>query len=169
MTNRPDWDDIWLDHAETISARSWCARRKVGAVIVTTENESLAQSYNGPPAGLPVEGPCVAWCKRAQNVLEMPEEGMLRAGYGTCPSIHAEANALLRADRYRIKGGALFVTSAVCWDCAKLVANSGLSRVVQRVSWHDDAHRDPQRSIDFMRRCGLHVVSRVTRDKKGSD
>ena len=47
-----------------------------------------------------------------------------------CPTLHAEANALSVCDRSQREGGTMYVTSAPCFPCAKLIANSGLARLV---------------------------------------
>jgi len=81
--------------------------------------------------------------------------------YEDCPSLHAEANALMFSDRRLREGGTLYVTSHVCSGCAKLVANSGVRRVVVRPGRYRDpaltTHRNSEKWYDFMRACGLEV------------
>jgi deoxycytidylate deaminase len=78
--------------------------------------------------------------------------------YDDCPSLHAETNALSVCDRSQREGGTIYVTSHVCHACAKLIANSGLARVVVSTSAAADAtHRQPERSYDLLRGCGLTV------------
>jgi dCMP deaminase len=149
---RPTWDQTWMAVAEVIAKRSRCDRRMIGAVIVTADNQVAAASYNGPPAGMHVEGRCTDWCPRAQR----GSRSVMPTDYHSCPAIHAESNALLRADRTRINGGTVYVTGSVCMDCAKLVANSGLARVVMSVS-SQDAHRNPTDVIRYLRGCELTV------------
>lgn len=79
--------------------------------------------------------------------------------YDDCSSLHAEANALMFSDRRLREGGTIYVTSPTCYACAKLVANSGLETIVNVAPREIHAHRDPQRSIDFMEKCGLTVVT----------
>lgn len=81
----------------------------------------------------------------------------LDPGYADCPSLHAEANALSVCDRVQREGGTIYVTSAVCHACAKLIANSGLTRVVVSTAAAAAAHREPERSYDLLRGCGLTV------------
>ena len=76
-------------------------------------------------------------------------------GYVNCVAVHAEINALLFADRSAIEGGTLYVTAMPCWDCARAIANSGVSRVVFPVDWAEDASRDPDRLLKFLDECGL--------------
>lgn len=136
-----------------VQDRSPCARRRVGAVIVDADNRIVATGYNGVPRGFSEpHDDCAQLCPRAMGTTPITDE------YSSCVSIHAEANALLFCDMRDRLGGTLYVTSSICWDCAKLVANSGLRRVLMMVS-PDDKHRQPQRSIDFMRECGLEVIT----------
>lgn len=146
---RPTWDMTWLAIAQTMAYRSRCEKRQVGAVIVTRDNRAAAVSYNGPPRGYPVSGTCGRWCPRMQL-------GETSIDYSRCATVHAEANALLRADFTDIAGGTIYVSSACCRDCAKLIANSGLRTVVHVVS-PDDQHRDPDGVEEYLRNCGLSV------------
>jgi dCMP deaminase len=150
------WDETWGAVAEVMAARSLCSRAQVGAVIADATNRIVASSYNGPPAGF-VHGDqsCVHWCPRAQGVV-------IDQSYANCPSLHAEANALLSADKSSWQGGTIYTTNDVCADCAKLIANSGLARVVVR-SDGDRAYRNSDASYEFLRSLGI-IVDVVPRD-----
>jgi len=147
---RPGWDPTWLAVAQVIAYRSRCDRAQVGAVIVTRDNRVAAISYNGPPRGQRLVGTCVNWCPRARGENLSPS-------YDECATVHAEANALLRADFTDIRGGTIYVSSACCRGCAKLIANSGLTRVVHVVG-PNDLHRDPDAVETYLRTCGLTVT-----------
>lgn len=149
---RPSWDSTWMAVADSIAERSNCDSRQVGAVIVTSENRIVSSGYNGPPRGFPISAgqTCDSFCPRRQS-------GSQPLSYGlSCPSVHAEANALIFADRSTYQGGTIYVTAACCQDCAKLIANSGVARVVMRVD-DRDTHRQPYVTVDFLRTCGLEV------------
>jgi dCMP deaminase len=146
---RATWDQTWLAVATVVAQRSWCSRRQVGAVIVTRDNRVASVSYNGPPRGQHVTTTCDHWCRRAID-------RDLQA-YDNCDAIHAEANALLRADYTDIAGGTVYVSSAMCVNCAKLVANSGLVRAVHVVDEERDAHRRPDDVELQLRQWGLSV------------
>ena len=147
---RPSWDDTWMQIAEIIGLRSRCSRAQIGAVIVDVKKRVAATGYNGPAASLMLAGNCINWCERAQG------KTSLTSAYEGCPSIHAEANALLYVDRSAVEGGTIYVTSAPCMQCAKLISNSGLKRVVARVS-ESDAHRNPEVVLDYLRDCKIYV------------
>jgi deoxycytidylate deaminase len=76
-----------------------------------------------------------------------------------CPTLHAEANALSVCDRSQREGGTIYVTSAPCFACAKLIANSGLARVVYRDSerGRDRVRGSEINPLDFMDECGIKV------------
>jgi len=150
---RPTWHTTWREIAEVVGRRSKCSLRQVGAVIVSADNSYIVVGYNGPPASW-VEADtdsCRDWCPRAA------ERDQTR-GYDNCVSVHAETNAIAKADRTRIVGGTLYVSSSVCWDCGKVVANSGVSRVLMELDLDRDKHRDPMRTIEFLQSCGLEVL-----------
>lgn len=114
-------------------------------------NRVVSTGYNGPASGSPAatsQG-CTAWCPRASG---QPDQA---AGYGfSCPSIHAEANALLYASRADTEGATLYVTHAPCADCAKLISNSGVARVVMLQK--PESHRP--NPIPYLQGCGVEVV-----------
>lgn len=155
---RPSWDDTWLAAAAVLGRRSLCVRAQVGCVVVDPGNRVVASGYNGPPAGFPHDDvQCWRWCSRSL----WEQDGHTPApDYSDCPALHAEANALSVGDRRDREGGALYVNSHVCFSCAKLVANSGLTRVV--VAPHEPAtHRLPFLSYQFLEACGLTVEVRA--------
>lgn len=152
---RASWDEVWLGVAGEVSRRSRCDLARVGAVIVDVNNRVVAVGYNGPPRHFPVEdkSTCELFCPRAQKRAQGLTYGL------QCPSIHAEANALMFSDRRDYEGGTIYVTRACCQDCTKLIANSGVARVVMFVL-PEDAHRNPEDSIAFLRSCDI-IVSTV--------
>lgn len=147
---RPDWDAVWMHMADAIGPRSKCSRARVGVVIVSRDNRVISVGYNGPPRDMEANGDCTNWCPRAMG-LEPPD-----ALYDDCPAAHAETNAIARADYSEMQGATVYVTSSMCKGCAKVVANSGVRRVVQRVD-PDQAFRSPERTEHFLRMCGLAV------------
>jgi dCMP deaminase len=153
-----------MQTARAVGQRSLCSRDRVGAVIVSAQNRIIDTGYNGPPAGWLVgSGNCDVWCDRAANAKThpgsmKPDVRHLASDYSDCPSLHAEANALMFGDRDSRVGGSIYVSSTVCMGCAKLIANSGLLKVFYAKPEIDDSHRSPQRAMDFMMACGLWVT-----------
>lgn len=132
---RPGWDRTWLDSAAVFARRSLCVNSQVGAVAVSHDNRYSWHGYNGPPRGLRRDTPCSNWCPRASG------KGSGTSDYSACASIHAEVNALLRSDASLLFGGTLYVTRAPCINCARVVANSGVHRVVWEKNDEDDLER----------------------------
>ena len=148
--HRPSWDETWMKVADTVALRSRCSRAQIGAVVVSKDQRVSSTGYNGPAATYPESGECINWCQRAQGVV--PLDNM----YDACPSIHAEANALLYVDRSRVEGGTIYITDAACLQCAKLISNSGVSRVVMRIH-SKAAHRNPKATIEYLESCSIEV------------
>lgn len=120
--SRPDWDEYFLWIAEAVSERSDCTRRKVGALVV--QNRRLRGSgYNGAPAGLP-------GCSTCPRALSGQMGSSYDTGPGACVAIHAEANALLYTDVADRHNATLYCTDKPCDGCSKLIAGSGITRVV---------------------------------------
>ena len=129
---RPEWDEIWMGFAHSISRRSYDPRHQVGAVIVSDKNtQVLAVGYNGNYSGGP-------------NEVESPlpgESGM----------IHAEINALLKMDYNNPKSKKMYITLSPCKMCAKAVINAGISEVI-----YDEAYRDDT-GVRLLESCGILV------------
>jgi dCMP deaminase len=150
---RPSWDETWMRVAQTIGQRSKCTNRKVGAVVVDINNRPISMGYNGAPANYKSNGSCEEFCPRSIGNRLQLDRG---SSYANCVSVHAEANALVFADRSQYRGGTIYVTNPCCWECSKLLANSGLARVVIRQS-QEDSHADVDTPISFLESCGLQV------------
>ena len=152
--SRPSWDEVWMGVADSVAPRSLCSRAQVGVAIVSSDNRLLSAAYNGPPKGLEYDTPCINWCPRAQRQSGTPDPV-----YDDCHAAHAESNAIARADYTQMAGSTVYVTTSMCKGCAKIVANSGVTRVVFRyVDDGSDAYRSPDLTEQFLEACGLEVV-----------
>lgn len=146
---RASWDETWMSIADAMSRRSRCDLAQVGAVVVTVDQKGNSLSYNGPMAGLQLNGSCRNWCPRAS--------GERTNDYSACHAIHAEANAIARADHSAIAGGTIYVSRSTCVNCVRLIGNSGVARIVHRVT-DADIHRDPDGCEEIARSGGLTVI-----------
>jgi dCMP deaminase len=161
VSPRATWDETWMRLAHDMALRSLCERRQIGAVVVSVDNAYSVVGYNGPPRGLSIPQrtfsveptSCTTWCDRGRQ-----SSSIVPQDYDNCVTIHAETNALIRADYSRIQGGSLYVTSFPCWDCAKNICNSGVIRVFSHLDPSAEAHRKPYVTKNFMERCGLEVT-----------
>lgn len=122
---RPGWDTYFLNIAVAVSSRADCTRRKVGAVVVRPDHTIVSTGYNGAASGGPS---CLKGeCPRGQMTYE---QLAARTAYNTCVATHAEVNACLRASWDEMQGATLYCTDAPCGDCTKVIAASGIARVV---------------------------------------
>ncbi len=127
-------DKRYLRMAQIWAENSYCQRRKVGAILVK-DKMIISDGYNGTPAGF-------------ENVCE-------DAAGATKPYVlHAEANAITKVARSNNSsdGSTLYVTASPCVECAKLIIQSGIRRVV-----FNDLYRLCD-GIELLRRAGVECV-----------
>ncbi|EPT33838.1 dCMP deaminase family protein [Phocaeicola abscessus] len=105
-------DKRYLRMAEIWSENSYCRRRKVGALIVKNKM-IISDGYNGTPSGF-------------ENICE--DENNVTKPY----VLHAEANAITKIARSSngSDGATMYITDSPCIECAKLIIQSGIKRVV---------------------------------------
>lgn len=118
---RKSWDEYFLDIADMVATRSTCERLHVGCVLVK-DKQIISTGYNGSISG---HDHCTG-------------EGCLKNEQGRCiRTIHAEQNALLFADRHKLEGATAYVTHEPCETCTKLLAQSGIKKVVFRSAYEN--------------------------------
>ena len=139
MMVRRDKINYYLDLADVVSKRCTCLRRHYGAVIVKND-EVIATGYVGAPRG---RKNCsdLGYCVRQKLGIPRGER------YELCRSVHAEANAIISAEREKMIGSALYLSgrevetgdyvrnSSSCSMCKRLIINAGIETVYIR----DDA------------------------------
>ena len=126
-------DVRYLKMARIWAENSYCKRRQVGALIVK-DKMIISDGYNGTPSGF-------------ENVCE--DENNVTKPY----VLHAEANAITKIARSsnNSDGATLYVTAAPCIECAKLIIQAGIKRVI---------YSEPYRlsdGIDLLKRAGINV------------
>ena len=133
---RRDKINYYLDLADVVAKRGTCLRRHYGAVIVKND-EVISTGYVGAPRG---RKNCsdLGVCIRQEKKIPRGER------YELCRSVHAEANAIISAERERMIGSALFLSgrevstgeyitnSCCCSMCKKMVINAGIKTVYVR-------------------------------------
>lgn len=128
-------DKRYMRMAYIWAENSYCQRRKVGALLVK-DKMIISDGYNGTPSGF-------------ENICE--DENNVTKPY----VLHAEANAITKVARSNnsSEGATLYVTASPCIECAKLIIQSGISRVV-----YSDSYRLSD-GIELLKRAGIEVVA----------
>jgi len=113
-------DIRYLKMAKIWAENSYCKRRQVGALIVK-DQMIISDGYNGTPSGF-------------ENICE--DENDRTKPY----VLHAEANAITKvaASNNNSKGATIYITSSPCIECAKLIIQAGIRRVVFSEKYHTE-------------------------------
>ena len=126
-------DERYLRMAKIWAENSYCKRRQVGALIVK-DQMIISDGYNGTPSGF-------------ENICEDDHDQ-------TKPYVlHAEANAITKvaASNNNSKGATIYVTSSPCIECAKLIIQAGIKRVVFSEKYHTEE------GLNLLRRAEIAV------------
>ena len=137
MSERKNWDDYFMDIAKQVATRSTCDRKFVGSVIVK-ERMILSTGYNGSIRGMP----------------HCSEVGHMMDNNHCVATIHAEANAIIQSARngINIQHADIYVTASPCWNCFKMIANSGIKRI-----FYGEFYRDT-RIFEISSKLGIELI-----------
>lgn len=135
--SRVNWVTYFMNIANEVATRATCERKHVGAVVVRDKN-ILSTGYNGSIRSLP----------------HCDEVGHMMVGGHCVRTVHAEANAIIQAARngVRIEGADIYTTASPCWECFKLIANSGIKRIFYREFYRE------QIIFDLSKQLGIELV-----------
>ena len=127
-------DGRYLRMAHIWAENSYCRRRKVGALVVK-DKMIISDGYNGTPSGF-------------ENICE-DEQGLTKTYV-----LHAEANAITKLARSsnNSDGATIYITASPCIECAKLIIQAGIKRVV-----YGEKYRLMD-GIQLLERAGIEVV-----------
>ncbi len=128
------FDLRYLRMARIWAENSYCVRRQVGALVVK-EGMIISDGYNGTPSGF-------------ENICE--DENNVTKPY----VLHAEANAITKLARSNnnSEGSTIYITASPCIECAKLIIQSGIKRVV-----YGEQYRLTD-GIDLLKRAGIETI-----------
>lgn len=131
--NGTKFDHSYIEMAHVWAKNSYCERRQVGALIVK-DRMIISDGYNGTPSGF-------------ENVCE-DEDGKTKPYV-----LHAEANAITKVAKSNNSsdGATLYITDSPCVECAKLIIQAGIVRVV-----FDRKYRITD-GLDLLERAGVLV------------
>lgn len=129
-----EFDTRYLQMTKIWAENSYCHRRKVGALIVRGRM-IISDGYNGTPSGF-------------ENVCE-DETGKTKPYV-----LHAEANAITKVAKSNnsSENSTLYVTSAPCMECSKLIIQAGIRRVVFSDLYHNSD------GVELLKRAGIELV-----------
>jgi dCMP deaminase len=135
----PEEKQLRYDKAYLRMAREWaklshCVRKQVGAILVK-DKVIISDGYNGTPTGF-------------SNVCENEE------GQTFWYVLHAEANAITKLSRTgnAAQNATLYITLSPCRDCAKLILQSGITRLVFQEKYRDEE------GLEFLQGAKINIV-----------
>lgn len=131
------FDTVYMNIAKEIASLSYCVRAKVGAILVSADHNIISTGYNGTPKGFDNTGE-----ELVDNKLVTKRE-----------VLHAESNCITKIAKSHSCSldSKLYVTLSPCFDCAKLIVQSGIREVI-----YLEAYRDTS-GIEFLKKCGVKV------------
>lgn len=146
---RPSWDEYFIEVMDATSKRSTCDRGRSGCVIVR-DNVILSTGYVGSPKGSPHCDDVGHLMKTVQNEDGTSSRHCMRTA-------HAEANAICMAAKngVSINGATLYCRMVPCRNCAMLIANCGIVKVVAQMSYHGSSNAE---SREILRNAGVELV-----------
>lgn len=139
-------DERYLRMATIWAENSYCERRKVGALIVK-DKMIISDGYNGTPSGF-------------ENICE--DDNNVTKPY----VLHAEANAITKVacSHNSSQGATMYVTSSPCIECAKLIIQAGIRRVV-----YSQQYRSTD-GCDLLNKAGIDLIYiDIEKQKQGTN
>lgn len=129
-TERPNWDEYFLDIAEVVSRRASCFRNHVGAVIVQ-DKDIISTGYNGAPS---FQKNCleIGYCYRDRHNIKSGTNLELCRAVGS----HAESNAIVLAAKngHSTSNGTMYLYghTMICNQCKAIISNANIKKVIQK-------------------------------------
>lgn len=168
------YDKAYMQMAESFGNLSYAIRKKVGSVIVSKDDQVISQGFNGTPHGFTniceeVYDPTTNTTTNYDSTPELFDRVVKKINTGDNPYglqlvtksivLHAETNAITKCAKYHnsTEGATLYVTLSPCIDCAKLIVQSEIKRVVYK-----EIYRNTD-GIDFLKQCGV-IVEQLKED-----
>lgn len=145
---RIDIEDVYMEIAYSVAKLSYAKRRQVGCVIVK-DQQIVSFGYNGTPSGfdnscedvIPCSDGCCGECDMATTTTKQEV-------------LHAESNALTKIAKSTLSsdGADLYTTTSPCFECAKLIIQSGITRV-----FYNETYRDMS-GVDLLEQANINVI-----------
>jgi dCMP deaminase len=146
MAGKDKLDQAYMRMAEELAKLSYAQRKKVGCIVVK-DTQIISEGYNGTPKGFDNS------CEYVNYVDEM---------YTKSEVLHAESNAITKLARSTnsSSGATLYCTLAPCFECSKLIIQSGIERVVFKDEY-------PKNGLALLNKAGITVsqIKEITNEK----
>lgn len=138
------YHSLYMDIAKRISEMSYAKRAQVGCVIVKGDR-IISMGWNGMPSGM--DNVCEDFAFDETNTLKSTTRKEV---------LHAEANAILKLAKYgsSADGATLYTTMAPCFDCAKMIFQSGITTLV-----YSEAYRDSEPLRFLYTKPGFNILT----------
>lgn len=136
--------DAHMKVAETYASLSTATRLKVGSIVVK-EDRIISIGYNGMPSG---------WTNECEDIIRTGDDTEATYTTKSKPEVlHAETNAIAKLARSSESGlnATMFITHAPCLNCAKLIYQSGISKVYYRNSYKEST------GVEFLLKGGIEI------------
>ena len=135
---RTDWHNYFMDIAKLVATRSTCERKHVGSVIVH-DRRILSTGYNGSISGQP----------------HCDDVGHMMENNHCVRTIHAEMNAIAQAARngVSIDSSDMYVTALPCWQCFKVIANTGIINV-----YYSEEYKPDSRTKEALEKTNVKLI-----------
>lgn len=140
-------EEVYMEIAYSVAKLSYAQRRQVGCVIVK-DHQIVSFGYNGTPSGFDNScediKPCDSGCSCGGCETSTTKKEVL----------HAESNALTKIAKSTLssEGADLYTTTSPCFECAKLIIQSGIKRV-----FYNETYRDMS-GVDLLEQANINVI-----------
>lgn len=150
-------DKYYIKVAQVCAKNSYAIKLKVGAIIVK-DNQIISDGFNGTPSGF--ENKCeiidctTNFCHKGFNKVKLQCACCEKSKLSTKPYVlHAESNAILKCAKYgkSTKDSTLYITHAPCIDCAKLIIQAGIIRIV----YLEDYRKSE--GLELLKKAGINI------------
>lgn len=143
---RPTWDEYFMEIARAVAKRATCDRGRSGCVIAR-DKQILVTGYVGAPKGLP-------HCDEVGHQMKSTTHEDGHVTQHCVRTTHAEQNAIVQAAKLgvAIDGSTLYCKMTPCAVCAKMIINSGVTRIVCEKRYHAGSE-----SEDMFRQVGIEL------------
>lgn len=140
---------MYLEICSSVAKMSFAKRAQVGAVLVK-DNNIISMGWNGTPSG---------FSNNCEFRIDDHDENCLLTREEV---LHAETNCITKVAKSTQSslGSTMYITISPCMDCAKLIVQSGVSRVVYKSFYRD------KKSLDFLSKCGIIIDNYDFESKK---